>query len=192
MLEELAVRAERGVEFVRGGGAAFRNAVLALRQGVLPSQILVELGDQAVGYQGLVVAALRAGPDGGRVLTRSLVAWMAQQPTAVLYVATVSDYAVFDPPASVLAPAGASGYWCDLATGEAGVAALGTAEMALSPANAGGEIARGRGGDVGGGTRVECDVRINGVFRLRGSNPEGVRRIAVRSAAVAGLLLSHR
>jgi hypothetical protein len=196
-LELLAAEANRDGDVDAASG--FSGGALALRMGVRPSEIAVQLDGRTVRYLALVAGIARQLRNGDVVLQRTLIAWTGDpHPTAVLQVSLVSDQGVFGFPsdlASAADPRGrARGTWVNLRERLRFVATAGGAGIQLASTGAPCE------GTLADLRCVEAryDVRVNGVFhallRRDGVETDASRRLEIQTAAdgVNGVLVGPR
>ncbi len=113
------------------GSLAFTYAAMAVRLGVEPSEVTLQVGDQAERFLAFV-HVVRHGANQTAVSLRTLVAFKPKafndrRPTQVLYVGIPIDSARLEHPASASAMAAASAVWKDLTSGQTWVATLGKA-----------------------------------------------------------------
>ena len=172
-----AALTEAGDAAVRSGDTeraeALRHAGTALRWGIRPSQIEVKIQNETFSYLAIVVAVTRRGPDGGRVLVRSLVAWTGRPATALLHVISKSEQALFGHPGNGngSGPDGARGQWKDLVNHELWVATAGSADLEL--AGTGGACPIQPSDAALLCVLASFDIRINGSFQLLGGGSDG-------------------
>ncbi len=198
-LEQMAAEANSAGD---GDAAiAFNDGLSALRFGVRPSEIGVQIDGELVRYQALLVGIAVRQHDGRELMRRSLIAWTGEpRPTAILHASSFSDEAQFGYPADLATradPVGrARGTWLDLVRGHRFVATSGPVAMVL------------------GGTGEPCpavpadapllcvtarwDIRLEGTFHLLPSRDarqadDGIRMVIGTSAdGVSGVVLSRR
>ncbi len=113
--------------------SAFSGAASALRYGITPSPVAVTVNDVPSEYLGFVQTETRAADNGETVEIRSLVAWTAGRPNAVLSLTTASDNGDLGYPiADLSSDAGRSravATWSDRRTGRTWVATSGAGGM---------------------------------------------------------------
>ncbi len=113
--------------------SAFTGAASALRYGITPSPVAVTVNDVPSEYLGFVQTETRVADNGETVEIRSLVAWTAGRPNAVLSLTTASDNGDLGYPiADLSSDAGRSravATWSDRRTGRTWVATSGSGGM---------------------------------------------------------------
>lgn len=197
-LEVMAADANRDGD--ADAAAAFSGGALALRLGVRPSEILVQVGDESVRYQALVYAVVRTLRNGDPVLHQNLIAWTGERrPVALLQVSQLTEEAAFGFPADLSTAADprgrARGTWADLVKGQRWVATAGTSVIAL--ASTGGPCIR----QLSSNPELRCataefDIRVDGDFhRLLRRDAHDVDRsraleISTSATGVNGVVIS--
>lgn len=190
-LEQMAVEANR--DGAPDDAAAYSGGALALRLGIRPSEIEVQIGDEKAIYRAVMVGIVRVNRAGERVLMRSLLAWTGtRRPTAILQVSSRSDAALFGHPEdrSNLAdtPGRALGVWADLVNRRRWIATAGSADMTVlglgnpcpTPRSAAGVLC----------TLAEFDIRITGSFvPARAGEPGEHLEIHTSASEVNGVVL---
>jgi hypothetical protein len=121
------------------GSLAFTYAAMAIRLGVEPSEITMQVGDESRHYLAFV-HLVRHGPTASASL-RTLVAFRPKtstdpRPTEVLYVGIPVDSAGIEHPAAAGPAAAATAVWKDLDAGEMWVATAGKAGASIVSAGA--------------------------------------------------------
>lgn len=117
----------------QSSAGAFTGAATALRFGVTPSPVTVTVNGTSAEYLGFVQTETRAADNGETIEIRSLVAWTAGRPTAVLNLTTASDNGDLGYPiADLSSDAGRSravATWEDRRSGRTWVATSGSGGM---------------------------------------------------------------
>jgi hypothetical protein len=197
-LEVMAADANRDGD--PDAAAAFSGGALALRLGVRPSDIVVQVGGESVRYQALVYGVVRTLRSGDLVLHRNLIAWTGERrPVALLQVSQLTDQAAFGFPADLSTAADprgrARGTWADLLKGQRWVATAGTSAIVL--ASTGGPCIR----QLSSNPELRCmtaefDIRVDGDFyRLLRPDAHDVDRsraleISTAATGVHGVVIS--
>lgn len=189
LLDEMAVHAASVGE--EAAATAYAGGALALRFGVEPTPIVLQVNGQDVRYRA-VITAFAASPTTTSVGVRSLVAWTAngEGRTAILLVDARSDEASFDPSGLPAAPGLAKGVWANLSAGIRFHAETGTSTTSVASIAGRCPIQPG-----GADPRVTCRLarfggRIGGVFVSGG--PESARvDITFPAQTFAGAILAR-
>jgi len=178
---------------------AFSAGAYAVRLGLQPTEIAVQIAGETIRYYALVAGFVRTLPNDERVLARTLVAWTPdRRPEAVLQVSLLTDAGSFGFPARLstdVDPRGrARGTWADLVRQIRWVATEGSATISLE----------GTGAPCThpGPAALSCltaryDVRVDGVFhvllRRDGVATDLSRRLEIATSAsgVAGVVIGQ-
>ncbi len=95
--------------------SAFEGGAVAIRAGLVPSEIDVTIDGAVVKHKAVVHAVARSGPAGPRVLMRSLLAWSGSNPReTILKVMLLADEAEFGHPSQMVPQGRARGWFGDL------------------------------------------------------------------------------
>lgn len=98
--------------------SAFEGGALAIRAGLVPSEIDVTIDGDLVTHKAVVHAVARSGPGGQQILMRSLLAWSGQNPReTMLKVMLLADEAEFGLPSQMVPMGRARGWFGDLVAG---------------------------------------------------------------------------
>lgn len=110
--------------------AAFEGGALAIRAGLVPSEIEVTIDGEVVKHKAVVHAVARSGPAGPRVLMRSLLAWSGTNPReTILKVMLLGNEAEFGHPSQMVPQGRARGWFGDLVAQARFLATDGSAGM---------------------------------------------------------------
>jgi hypothetical protein len=196
-LEQLAAESNSAGD--ADAAAGFSDGLLAVRLGVRPTELVVEVAGAPARYRAIVTGIVHQNRAGADVLRRTLLAWQGDpRPEAVLQVSSQSDAGSFGFPTDVASAADparpARGTWVNLARRHTFVATSGSAAIALTST---GEECPSLPAD----TRLRCamaryDVAIDGVFhrlpRRDSRAPDQLTRIEIKaSGGVAGIVITR-
>ncbi len=164
---------------------ALRHGAHALRWGIRPSRIEVQIHNETFEYLAIVVGVVRER-GGERFLVRQLVAWDGRPPKALLNVTSKSEQALFGHPGdngqgNNDTPGAARGIWRDLANHEVWVATAGSAELELL--GTGGDCPRQPAAIALRCALAAWDVRVNGTFQLIGEGGPGGQPVQIHTSA---------
>ncbi len=198
-LEQMAAEANSAGD--PDAAVAFNDGLNALRFGVRPTEIAVQIGDEIVRYDALVVGVIVRHDGTKEIQRRSLIAWTGKpRPSAILHATSFSDEAEFAFPSDLATDATADGRargtWVDLDRGHRFVATSGPVKM----------VVRSKGDpcpSVPASAPLVCvearwDVRLEGSFQLlprrdsRSVSDAAVLAIAAAADDMNGVVLSRR
>ena len=180
---------------------AFNDGLSGVRFGVRPTEISVQIGDEAVRYRALVVGVAVRNDGSRQLVRRSLVAWTGKpRPSAILHATSFSDEAEFSFPTD-LATRGdvegrARGTWADLAHGRRYVATSGPVGIVVQ--ETGEKCPNLPPSAQANCVTAQWNIRLEGVFKLlprrdarAASNTEPLV-IGASADGVNGVVLSRK
>lgn len=189
LLDDMAVHAASVGE--EATATAYAGGALALRFGVQPTPIVLQVNGQEVRYRA-VITGFAGSPTDASVGVRSLVAWTANGGgrTAIMLIDARSDEASFDPSGLPAGPGLAKGVWANLTAGIRFHAETGSSTTQVASIAGRCPVQPG-----GADPQVSCRLarftgRIGGVFVSGG--PESSRvDIALPAQSIAGAILAR-
>lgn len=171
--------------------SAFEGGALAIRAGLVPSEIDLTIDGEVVTHKAVVHAVARGGPAGPQILMRSLLAWSGQNPReTMLKVMLLADEAEFGHPSQMVPMGRARGWFGDLVAGIRYLATDGTAGIQVAFIGAPcGPNAPDRPGIRC--RRARFDVQVDGSFSaLPIATPGEVLAIGAAAEGVAGIIVA--
>lgn len=175
--------------------SAFEGGALAIRAGLMPSEIEVTIDGEVVTHKAVVHAVVRTGAGDQQVLMRSLLAWSGSNPReTILKVMLLADEAEFGHPSQMVPQGRARGWFADLVEQVRYLVTGGTAGIQV--AEIGGPCGRAAPDRPGIRCRkARFDVQVDGEFHRRApGDPEqsdATRLTIVTNAeGVAGIIVA--
>ncbi len=189
LLDEMAVHSASVSD--QEAATAYAGGALALRFGVEPTPVVLNVNGVDVRYRA-VMTAFANSPTTTDVGVRTLVAWTAngEGRTAIMLIAARSDEASFDPSGLPTGPGLAKGVWANLTAGMRFQAETGSSTTQVASIAGRCPVQPG-----GADPRVTCRLarftgRIGGVF-VNGSGESTRVDIAFPAQSFAGAILAR-
>lgn len=191
--EAMAAQATRDGD--SDAATAFEGGALALRAGIAPTEITLVVDGEEVPHKAVVFAVARSGPDGPRLLMRSLLAWSGHDPReTILKVMLLSDEAEFGHPSQMVPMGRARGWFADLVEAIRYRAVEGSAGIQV--AQVGGPCGPAAPDRPGIRCRkARFDIQVNGGFAILGSGEPAVPPVVTlgitgEAEGVAGIIVA--
>ncbi len=171
--------------------SAFEGGALAIRAGLIPSEITVFIDGEPKTHKAVVHAVVRGGPAGPQVLMRSLLAWSGANPReTIIKVMLLANEAEFGHPSQMVPQGRARGWFGDLVAQARFLATDGSAGIQVAAIGAPcGPAAPDR-------PEIRCrrarfDVQVDGEFsKLPIATSTDELEISVDAKGVAGIIVA--